>query len=320
MRLATVTRHGRARFVAERPEQAGQLIDVQLALDYLADASGRADLRLAGYGTAITRFLAGGDPAMAAAAEALELTGGLPAEQLQRRGLLMSSDEVEFSPVAPAPQRILCVGRNYRAHAEETGRAIPDHPIFFVRFPSSLVGHRQPLIVPAVSERLDWEGELAVVIGRPARHLKPQDAASVIAGYSIFNDGSVRDYQHHGTQWTAGKNFAASGSFGPYLVTADEVGNPADLTVVTRVNGAVMQEASTAGLIFGIPELLAYITQWQALEPGDVIATGTPAGIGNARKPPVFLRAGDEVTVSIDTLGRLVNPVADEQDDRPEGA
>jgi 2-keto-4-pentenoate hydratase/2-oxohepta-3-ene-1,7-dioic acid hydratase in catechol pathway len=319
VRLASVTRHGRGRLVVERPEQAGQLIDVQLALDYLAGTSGRADVRLAGYGTDITRFLAGGDPAMAATAEALELTGGIPAELLERRGLLMGSDEVEFAPVVPAPQRILCVGRNYRAHAEETGRAIPDHPIFFIRFPSSLVGHRQPLIVPAVSERLDWEGELAVIIGRPGRHLKPQNAASVIAGYSIFNDGSVRDYQHHGTQWTAGKNFAGSGSFGPFLVTADEVGNPAGLTIATRVNGTVMQEASTADLIFSVPELLAYITQWQPLEPGDVIATGTPAGIGNARKPPVFLRAGDEVTVSIETLGHLINPVADEQDHRPAG-
>lgn len=220
--------------------------------------------------------------------------------------------------LAPVPdaRKILCVGLNYDEHRVETGRPKTEHPTIFTRYPSSLVGHQSAIIRPRASEQLDFEGELAVVIGRRARHLEERDALAVVAGYSIFNDGSVRDWQRHTHQYTPGKNFVASGAMGPSLVSADEVGDPAGLTLETRLNGGRVQHGHTSEMIFSIPRLLAYLTEFTELEPGDVIATGTPGGVGFKRTPPLFMKAGDLVEVEISGLGVLRNAIEDEAQTR----
>ncbi|MDH3620673.1 MAG: fumarylacetoacetate hydrolase family protein [Gammaproteobacteria bacterium] len=208
-------------------------------------------------------------------------------------------------------RKILCVGVNYRPHIEEMGREVPDYPVVFVRFPGSLVGNGEPLIRPRVSEQYDFEGELAVVIGKRARHVAREDAFDYVAGYCCFMDGSVRDWQRHTGQFTAGKNFEQSGAIGS-MVPVDEVPDPSALRLTTRVNGEVMQEGAVADLVFDIPALLEYCSTFTELRPGDVIATGTPGGVGAARKPPVWLREGDLVEVEISGLGVLANPILDE--------
>ncbi|MEM7763928.1 MAG: fumarylacetoacetate hydrolase family protein [Pseudomonadota bacterium] len=221
-------------------------------------------------------------------------------------------DDIEFLPVVPNPDKIFCVGINYRPHVEETGRDIPKYPVLFTRFAGSQVGHEQSMVVPSLSHRLDYEGELAVVIGRAGRHIPKHGALHHVAGYAIFNDGSVRDYQRHSSQFTPGKNFARSGSFGPWLTTSDEIGDPTTLELTTRLNGERMQHASVADLIFDIPYLIAYISSFCDLLPGDVIVTGTPGGVGYVRKPPRYLQAGDTVEVDISGLGVLRNSIVDE--------
>ncbi|MGI9235583.1 MAG: fumarylacetoacetate hydrolase family protein [Woeseiaceae bacterium] len=221
-------------------------------------------------------------------------------------------DEVRFLPVIPNPDKILCVGVNYRPHIAEMGRDIPDHPVVFVRFPGSLVGHRESIVRPAVSEQFDFEGELAVVIGRRARHVSRASALDYVAGYCCFMDGSIRDWQRHTPQFTPGKNFHRSGSMGPGLVSGDDIGDPSTLRLTTRVNGETMQQGKVADLVFDIPHLIAYCSTFAELLPGDVIATGTPGGVGAARKPPVWLHDGDRVEVEIPGIGLLRNAVADE--------
>jgi 2-keto-4-pentenoate hydratase/2-oxohepta-3-ene-1,7-dioic acid hydratase in catechol pathway len=208
-------------------------------------------------------------------------------------------------------RKILCVGVNYRPHIEEMGRDIPEYPVVFVRFGSSLVGDGEPVIRPQVSEQFDFEGELAVIIGKPARHVSREDAFDYIAGYCCFLDGSVRDWQRHTGQFTAGKNFERSGAIGP-MVAVEDVGDPTALELTTRVNGEVMQEGRVSDLVFDIPALVEYCSTFTELQPGDVIATGTPGGVGAARRPPVWLKDGDLVEVAISGLGVLSNPVRDE--------
>ena len=192
------------------------------------------------------------------------------------------------------------------------GRDIPDYPVLFTRFASSLVGHDQSIVRPSVSNQLDFEGELAVVIGRAARHVPRDLALDYVAGYSCFMDGSVRDFQRHTHQFTPGKNFDRSGAMGPCLVTPDEVGDPRGLELTTRVDGSVMQRASVAELVFDIGSLIEYCSSFMELQPGDVLATGTPGGVGAARKPPVWLEAGNTVEVEIAGVGLLMNRVIDE--------
>ena len=224
-----------------------------------------------------------------------------------------AEDEIRFLPVVPNPAaKFLCIGINYRPHMLEMGREPPTHPVVFTRFASSLVGHEEPLQKPDVSEQFDFEGELAVVIGRNARHVRRGTALDYVAGYSCFNDGSVRDFQRHSGQFTPGKNFVASGAFGPWLVTRDEIPDPSALHLETRLNGEVVQSESTGELVFGIAELIEYISTWTELVPGDVIVTGTPGGVGAGRKPPLWMRPGDRVEVEITGLGCLVNPVTAE--------
>ncbi len=236
----------------------------------------------------------------------------LPVLAADISGVAHDLDSVQFLPLIPDPDKILCVGVNYRPHIEEMGRDVPDYPVVFVRFPGSLVGHGQPIIRPQVSERFDFEGELAIVIGKSARHVNRADALDYIAGYCCFMDGSVRDWQSHTMQFTPGKNFARSGSMGPCLVTSDEIQDPAALTLTTHVNGELMQEGRLADLVFDIPALIEYCSTFAELLPGDVIATGTPGGVGAARTPPVWLKQGDLVEVCIPGIGQLSNPVRDE--------
>jgi 2-keto-4-pentenoate hydratase/2-oxohepta-3-ene-1,7-dioic acid hydratase in catechol pathway len=191
----------------------------------------------------------------------------------------------------------------------ETARDKTEHPTVFTRFATTLVGHDEPIVKPSVSDRLDYEGELAVIIGKPARHVKASRALDIIAGYACFNDASVRDWQRHTTQFTPGKNFDATGAFGPWMVTADEIPDPTNLELLTRVNGETVQHANTRDMIHSIPRLIEYISTFCTLEPGDVIATGTPGGVGDKREPPLYLRPGDVVEVEIEKIGVLRNPI-----------
>lgn len=221
-------------------------------------------------------------------------------------------DAVTLLPVIPEPSKIICVGLNYHDHVVETGRELTEHPTLFTRFASTLVGHGAPLVKPAVSDKFDYEGELAIVIGKPGRHIGKQSAFDHIAGYTPFNDGSVRDWQRHTSQFTPGKNFDATGGFGPALVTPDEVGSLEELTLTTRFNGSVVQEAKLGLMITPIPELIAYVSTFVSLAAGDVIVTGTPGGVGMKRNPPLYMKAGDVVEVEIERVGVLRNPVVAE--------
>ncbi len=220
--------------------------------------------------------------------------------------------EVVLEPVVTDPQAIWCLGRNYREHAAEAGNPVLDHPMLFLRVTSSQTAHRRPIVLPKVSTMLDYEGELAVVIGNTARHVSECAALDCVAGYACYNDGSVRDWQRHTTQITSGKNFESTGAFGPWLVTADEFGTPGPQTLVTRLNGEEVQRATLDQMIFDVGKIIAYISAIATLHPGDVIVTGTPAGVGVFRKPPLFMKAGDVVAVEISGIGVLENTVTAE--------
>jgi 2-keto-4-pentenoate hydratase/2-oxohepta-3-ene-1,7-dioic acid hydratase in catechol pathway len=221
-------------------------------------------------------------------------------------------DAIEWLPVIPNPDKILCVGLNYEMHRKETGRSEVGHPTIFARYANSQIGHGADIIRPRASTSLDFEGELAVIIGRPGRHIAPGDAFAHVAGYSCYNDGSVRDWQYHTHQFTPGKNFPGTGAFGPWMVTPDELGALDALRLQTRVNGEVVQDALLGQMIFDIPRQIEYCSGFTRLEPGDVIATGTPGGVGAKRTPPLWLKPGDRVEVEIDRVGLLTNGVADE--------
>lgn len=219
---------------------------------------------------------------------------------------------IEFLPVIPSPEKIMCVGLNYRLHVEESGGAFPPNPLIFMRTARSQVGHLQSLMRPRESERYDYEGELALVIGKAGRRIAPEKALGHVAGYACYNEGSVRDWQRHSTQYTGAKNFERSGAFGPWMVTADEIPDPTRLRLTTRLNGEVMQDSPTSDLIFDIPFLINYISTFTTLAPGDVIVTGTPSGVGDARTPPVYMKKGDTVEIEISGIGVLRNPVEDD--------
>jgi len=227
-----------------------------------------------------------------------------------RRGNRIDLSSVEVLPPIVEPRKIICIGLNYVDHSKESGFEPPKYPTVFARFASSLIGHGADMIVPRVSRDLDYEGELAAIIGVGGRDILEADALAHVAGYAIFNDGSIRDFQHKTPQWTVGKNFDGTGAFGPEFVTADELPPGAKgLMLQTRLNGKVVQRASTDEMIFSVANLVCILSEAMTLEPGDVIVTGTPAGIGAARKPPLYMRDGDVCEVEIEKLGILENPV-----------
>ncbi len=221
----------------------------------------------------------------------------------------MPLEIAQFLPVIPNPGKIFCIGVNYADHQKEMGRGASDHPTIFLRFTDTLVAHGQAAWVPkpTVSTAVDYECELAVIIGKGGRHIDAAGALDHVAGYTCFNDISVRDWQRHTTQFTAGKNFPRTGALGPWMVTKDEIPDPHTLAIKTRLNGEVLQDANTSQLIFRIPQLIEYLSSFTPLSPGDIIATGTPSGVGFARKPPIFMKAGDVVEVEIENIGVLEN-------------
>ena len=221
--------------------------------------------------------------------------------------------QIEWLPVIPNPDKILCVGLNYEMHRKETGRAEVENPTIFARYSNSQTGHLKPIIRPKVSTELDYEGELAVIIGKPGRYISREDALGHIAGFACYNDGSVRDYQRHTHQFTPGKNFPDTGAFGPWMMTPDELGPLDALRIQTRLNGEVVQDATFAQMIFDIARQIEYCSSFTRLEAGDVIASGTPGGVGAKRNPPLWMKPGDIVEVEIDRLGTLRNPITDEQ-------
>jgi 2-keto-4-pentenoate hydratase/2-oxohepta-3-ene-1,7-dioic acid hydratase in catechol pathway len=256
--------------------------------------------------TDIVALLEGGDAAMAAARAALEKGGGQSEHH--------APADLELLPVVPRPPKIICVARNYAEHAAEAKLDVLSEPNLFIRFAQSLIADGAPIQVPRVSKAVDWEAELAVIIGRGGRHVSKADALDHVAGYAIFNDVSIRDWQikKPPIQFGAGKNFDGSGPFGPDLVTADEIPDPGALAIELTVNGVVKQSSTTASMIFDVPTIIEFVSTFTTLQPGDVIATGTPSGVGNFREPPEFLAAGDTVRITLEGVGVQENPVIDE--------
>ena len=287
MKFTTYLRDGAPRLALV---DGNDLIDLNAA-----NAKTPSDLRLA---------LKAGVDLQAAGAAALK-------DQAKRVPLASAT----LAPLVPEPGKIVCLGLNYYDHAKEGGREKPDYPWFFFRAASSLVAHGQPGLLPVVSSKFDYEAELAVVIGKTVpRHTKQADALQYVFGYSCFNDMSVRDYQKRTPQWTIGKNFDATGGFGPHLVTTDELAPGATgLRIRSLLNGQVMQDANTNDMIFSVAETIALLADVLTLEPGDVIVMGTPAGVGQARTPPVWMKAGDTIEIDIERVGKLSNPIVAEK-------
>lgn len=243
----------------------------------------------------------------------LELLAGGASTATLARGERCDPSRVQWLTPVPRPGKVICLGLNYSAHAAEGGNAAPEYPSFFMRGATSLIAHDAPLVRPRVSDKLDFEAELAVVIGQRARHLTEANALQAVAGYACFNDGTLRDYQRRTAQWTIGKNFDGTGAFGPWLVPAADLPPGATgLKIESRLNGRVMQSDNTSHMIVSVAQALVLLSEVLTLEPGDVIAMGTPAGVGYARKPPVWMQPGDRIEIEIDGIGLLSNPVVQE--------
>jgi 2-keto-4-pentenoate hydratase/2-oxohepta-3-ene-1,7-dioic acid hydratase in catechol pathway len=249
-----------------------------------------------------------GQPDLAAALGA----GGLEALRQAAQGAKADHKlaDIKFRPVIPQPNKILCAGVNYRAHAAEVSRELPKQPSMFIRFTDTLVGHGGDMIRPKLSDNFDYEGELALVIGKAGRHIPPERALDHVAGYTIFVDGSVRDYQKFSV--TSGKNWPGTGPLGPWLVTTDEIPDPSKLVLTTRLNGQQVQHSGTDKLIYSIPQIISFCSDFTALSAGDIIATGTPEGVGHGRKPPLWMKPGDTLEVEITSIGILRAQIVDE--------
>jgi 2-keto-4-pentenoate hydratase/2-oxohepta-3-ene-1,7-dioic acid hydratase in catechol pathway len=287
MRLATIESRNGPLAVAVEGERWLDL--------HAADASLPASLR---------RLLELGEPALRRVAEVVRRT------DVAKHPLA----EVKLLPPVPDPPKIVCIGLNYRDHAAESGAPIPREPVLFSKYTTALVGHNAPIVLPKVSSKVDYEAELVIIVGKRGRHLSAKDAWGHVAGYTVGHDVSARDWQleKDGKQWMAGKTFDTFAPTGPWLVTADEVPDPHNLGIRLRLNGRTMQDSNTRQMVFSVGDLLAYLSQVFTLEPGDLIFTGTPPGVGFARKPPVFMQPGDVAEVEIDGLGVLRNPVVAE--------
>ena len=309
MRLVTFATDGEARLGALL---GAHVLDLPAAYAAWArtSAAGQPSLAPAAFPTTLLGFLQAGEPARDAAAQALAFAG--ESETLAaftRLGLARAADAVTYLPPVTQPGKIICLGQNYRQHAREMGGPPPEYPMLFAKYNNTLIGHRQAIVLPRVSSKVDYEAELVVVIGRTGKDIPAERALDYIAGYSIFNDVSVRDYQHRTAQFLQGKTFDTSGPFGPAVVTLGEIADPNALPVTLRLNGTIMQESNTSDLIFDVPTLIAYISQIMTLDPGDLIVTGTPGGVGVARDPQVFLAPGDVVQIEIGGVGTLENSV-----------
>ena len=256
---------------------------------------------------------------MAFGADLADLDAHIAAGTLAEAGAKAAAGEavdeatLNFLPPITKPSKIICLGLNYRDHAEESGLGIPEFPVLFARFPSSLTGHGAPVILPKVSSQLDWEAELVVVLSKGGKNIGEADALNHVAGYSVFNDASIRDYQLRTPQWTAGKNFDDTGAFGPYLVTPEELpAGAAGLKIECRVNGQIMQSSNTGNLIFTVANTIHRLSTFMTLEAGDMLVMGTPGGVGVARDPQVWMKAGDVCEVEIEGVGLLSNPIVAE--------
>jgi 2,4-didehydro-3-deoxy-L-rhamnonate hydrolase len=309
MRLYTFEYNGRARLGVEHD---GRLIDLSMA-HAARHTSWSAGELAATLPSDMLAFIRAGAGAMAAAASAVEFAAQQPAGA----GLTHGFDEVRLLAPIPRPGKILCSGVNYRAHKEENPDAVmPDTPGFFSKLPTTVIGPGQPIVHPKIAQQVDYEVELAIVIGRTMRHIPEAEVMSCIAGYTILHDVSARDFQFRlprDNNITLGKNFDTFAPTGSCLVTADELIDPANLRLRTYLNGQVMQDGWTGDWVFPLPQLLCFLSQVMTLEPGDIVTTGTPAGVGVFRKPQVFLKPGDRVVLEIEGIGQLENPVVAEE-------
>ena len=316
MRLVTYQHEGQSRTGAQLDEQVVDLNRAyHAALWHMGneDELAVADVRVP---TDMIGLLRGGDTSLRAAQQAVafvrsQLEGNDKTLSLQ--GITYAIDRVSLLPPVMRPGKVVCLGLNYRDHAAEAGMAVPEYPVLFHKVAGSLIGHNQPIVVPRISSKIDYEGELAIIIGRRGKYIAEEDALSYVAGYTVGNDVSARDLQFRTSQWTTGKMLDTFGPLGPALVTCDEVADPNQLAIKTTLNGQVMQDGNTADMIFRVPFIVSYISEIATLEPGDVILTGTPPGIGNTRTPQVFMKPGDTITVEIEHVGKLTNPVVAEE-------
>jgi len=315
MRLVTYQYEGQSRTGAQLDEQVVDLNRAyHAALRHMGneDELAVADVRVP---TDMIGLLRGGDTSLRAAQQAVafvrsQLEGNDKTLSLQ--GITYAIDRVSLLPPVMRPGKVVCLGLNYREHAAEAGMAVPEYPVLFHKVAGSLIGHSQPIVIPRISSKIDYEGELAIIIGRRGKYIAEEDALSYVAGYTVGNDVSARDLQFRTSQWTTGKMLDTFGPLGPALVTRDEVADPNQLAIKTTLNGQVMQDGNTADMIFRVPFIVSYISEVATLEPGDVILTGTPPGIGNTRTPQVFMKPGDTITVEIEQVGKLTNPVVAE--------
>lgn len=273
----------------------------------------RSGIAIATDDTSLRGFFEG-EPGYPGSLDDLVASGSLQAAGKALQGApVLDSGQVTFLPPLRRAGKLLCIGLNYADHSAEGGFAVPDYPTVFARFNTSLVGHGQPLIKPQASDQFDYEGEVVAVIGKPGRHIPKESALDHVIGYSLFNDATARDFQMRTPQWTVGKNFDGTGAFGPYLVSSESLPSGcAGIRLETRLNGETVQSASTDSLVFDIATLVSTLSEAMTLEPGDIIITGTPAGVGFARNPQLFMKAGDVCEVEATGLGVLSNPVADE--------
>lgn len=237
---------------------------------------------------------------------------GAAADAARQHAPTLRFDQLELLPVIPNPGQIFCIGLNYGEHVRETGKEITETPVIFLRVPDSQVAHGQDIVRPPESHRLDYEAEIAVIIGQGGRRIREEDAWNHVAGYACYNDGSVRDWQVATSQWTPGKNFYRTGGFGPWMVTSDEIAPGRVMRLQTVLNGQVLQDTTTDKMIHSIPRQIAYISTFTPLSPGDVIVTGTPGGVGNKRTPQIFMKPGDVCEIVVDAIGTLRNGVRDD--------
>lgn len=272
-------------------------------------------------GAATFGFVAAGDASVVDVgrrSEFADLKSAIAADALSGLAASLADEpsiplaDIAYLPTITNPDKILCVGLNYKAHQEETGRGGEGFPTIFVRFAGAQMGHLAPMVRPKESATLDYEGEIAMIIGKAGRRIPRSQAMAHVAGFGIYNDGSVREYQRQTSQFTPGKNFASTGGFGPWMMTPDEIGDLDEMEITTRLNGEVMQNAKAALLVHRFDELIEYCSTFIELVPGDVIVTGTPGGVGAARNPPVFMDDGDLIEIEVKPIGTLSNPVVGE--------